>query len=191
MRAKLAVAIALVAVACGAVHVGGGATGSPLSVGQLKFKVMDTVGVPLFCDPDYYPVARMGGEQANEQLFGRLTGVQINLVDLLPGEQQPGLQLQQRRDQDQELGRRFEIKLAAALEMIDVGDHHIGQIDLQQIHLLAEDQRQQEIERSGEDVQIELELADTDPAAARARVEEMCRQLLANPVIENYAIEIG
>lgn len=38
---------------------------------------------------------------------------------------------------------------------------------------------------------IELELADTDPAAARARVEAMCRQLLANPVIENYAIEIG
>ena len=38
---------------------------------------------------------------------------------------------------------------------------------------------------------IELELADTDPAAARTRVEDMCRQLLANPVIENYAIEIG
>jgi phosphoribosylformylglycinamidine synthase PurS subunit len=38
---------------------------------------------------------------------------------------------------------------------------------------------------------IELELADSDPALARARVEDMCRQLLANPVIENYAIEIG
>jgi phosphoribosylformylglycinamidine synthase subunit PurS len=38
---------------------------------------------------------------------------------------------------------------------------------------------------------IELELADSDPVAARARVEDMCRQLLANPVIENYAIEIG
>src|ERR1043166_1372477 len=38
---------------------------------------------------------------------------------------------------------------------------------------------------------IELEVAQTDPAAARARVEEMCKQLLANPVIENYAIEIG
>ena len=38
---------------------------------------------------------------------------------------------------------------------------------------------------------IELDLADTDPALARARVEAMCRQLLANPVIENYAIEIG
>ena len=38
---------------------------------------------------------------------------------------------------------------------------------------------------------IELDLTDSDPAMARARVEEMCRQLLANPVIENYAIEIG
>jgi phosphoribosylformylglycinamidine synthase subunit PurS len=38
---------------------------------------------------------------------------------------------------------------------------------------------------------IELDLADSDPAIARARVEDMCRQLLANPVIENYAIEIG
>ena len=38
---------------------------------------------------------------------------------------------------------------------------------------------------------IELELAESDPAAARARVEDMCRQLLANPVIETYAIEIG
>jgi phosphoribosylformylglycinamidine synthase subunit PurS len=38
---------------------------------------------------------------------------------------------------------------------------------------------------------IELDLADADAAAARARVEDMCRQLLANPVIEDYAIEIG
>lgn len=38
---------------------------------------------------------------------------------------------------------------------------------------------------------IEIELAESDPAAARAHVEEMCRQLLANPVIENYTIDIG
>ncbi len=38
---------------------------------------------------------------------------------------------------------------------------------------------------------IELDLADTDTAAARARVEAMCQQLLANPVIEDYAIELG
>jgi phosphoribosylformylglycinamidine synthase PurS subunit len=38
---------------------------------------------------------------------------------------------------------------------------------------------------------IELELAETDPAAARAGVEAMCKALLANPVIEDYVIEIG
>jgi phosphoribosylformylglycinamidine synthase subunit PurS len=37
---------------------------------------------------------------------------------------------------------------------------------------------------------IELELDETDPARARAQVEAMCRRLLANPVIEDYAIEI-
>ena len=38
---------------------------------------------------------------------------------------------------------------------------------------------------------IELDLAEADPAAARAQVDAMCRQLLANPVIEDYAIEIN
>ena len=38
---------------------------------------------------------------------------------------------------------------------------------------------------------IELELADGDAAAAKARVEQMCEKLLANTVIENYNVEIG
>jgi phosphoribosylformylglycinamidine synthase subunit PurS len=37
---------------------------------------------------------------------------------------------------------------------------------------------------------IELDLAEADPSRARAEVEAMCRQLLANPVIEDYAIEL-
>jgi len=38
---------------------------------------------------------------------------------------------------------------------------------------------------------IEIELAETDPDRARDSVDAMCRQLLANTVIENYAIDIG
>jgi phosphoribosylformylglycinamidine synthase len=38
---------------------------------------------------------------------------------------------------------------------------------------------------------FELELTDGDEAAARERVQQMCEQLLANTVIENYDIEIG
>jgi phosphoribosylformylglycinamidine synthase len=38
---------------------------------------------------------------------------------------------------------------------------------------------------------IELELGDTDAARARARVGEMCERLLANPIIEDYDVEIA
>ena len=37
---------------------------------------------------------------------------------------------------------------------------------------------------------IELELTDDDPAHAREQAEAMCKQLLANPVIEDYTIEV-
>jgi phosphoribosylformylglycinamidine synthase len=38
---------------------------------------------------------------------------------------------------------------------------------------------------------IELDLAESDPEAARARVTEMCDKLLANTVIESYRVDIG
>jgi phosphoribosylformylglycinamidine synthase subunit PurS len=37
---------------------------------------------------------------------------------------------------------------------------------------------------------IEIELSETDPARIRQQTEAMCKQLLANPVTEIYAIEI-
>jgi phosphoribosylformylglycinamidine synthase len=37
---------------------------------------------------------------------------------------------------------------------------------------------------------IEVELAETDREKARRQVDAMCRQLLANTVIENYSIEL-
>jgi len=36
-----------------------------------------------------------------------------------------------------------------------------------------------------------LELEADDAAAARARTEEMCRKLLANPVTEDFLIEVS
>jgi phosphoribosylformylglycinamidine synthase len=37
---------------------------------------------------------------------------------------------------------------------------------------------------------VDLELEDMDPGTARAKVERMCRQLLAHPLIESYEIEL-
>jgi hypothetical protein len=53
----------LVTIACGAA--GPSPVGNRLTVDELKFKAMDTVGTPVYCDPDFYPVAREGGEQAS------------------------------------------------------------------------------------------------------------------------------
>ena len=38
---------------------------------------------------------------------------------------------------------------------------------------------------------LELKVEDQDPAQAKARVEEMCKRLLANTVVENFRVEVG
>jgi len=37
---------------------------------------------------------------------------------------------------------------------------------------------------------LEIEMSGQDPAKAKAALDEMCRRLLANTVIENYRIEV-
>ena len=65
MRAALAVAL-LAAVACGSTPAAPSPSpGAPMTVPQLKFAVMDAVGKPVYCDPDFYPIVRAGGEQEN------------------------------------------------------------------------------------------------------------------------------
>jgi phosphoribosylformylglycinamidine synthase len=38
---------------------------------------------------------------------------------------------------------------------------------------------------------VDLEVESNDAVGARAEVERMCEQLLANPLIESYEIELG
>jgi phosphoribosylformylglycinamidine synthase subunit PurS len=49
--------------------------------------------------------------------------------------------------------------------------------------------------RSVEDCRIGkfmvVKLSETDPTKAKAQVDEMCRKLLANPVIEDYVFQIS
>ena len=64
MKVLVAALAVLATFACGSAA-GTAAVGSPLSVSQLKFKVLDAVGQPIYCDPDYYPIARLDGEKTN------------------------------------------------------------------------------------------------------------------------------
>jgi phosphoribosylformylglycinamidine synthase len=38
---------------------------------------------------------------------------------------------------------------------------------------------------------IHLEVEGEDPALVQTRVEEMCRQVLANPVLEDFSVEVS
>jgi len=38
---------------------------------------------------------------------------------------------------------------------------------------------------------IHLEVEDEDPDRVQARVEDMCREVLANPVLEDFTVEVA
>ncbi|HEY2597788.1 MAG TPA: hypothetical protein VGJ79_04845 [Candidatus Dormibacteraeota bacterium] len=59
----VAVLAAILLVACGSASPS--PVGRPLNIYELKFKVMDMVGTPVYCDPDIYPITREGSELAN------------------------------------------------------------------------------------------------------------------------------
>ena len=109
------------------------------------------------------------GEPAR-QLLGRLLGLELGELGLLVGEERARLQLEQRRDQDEELAARVEVELVALGEVLDEREHDLGEIDLAQRQLVAEDERQQEVERPLERVEVELELADEGRRHRRRRL---------------------
>ena len=61
-----------------------------------------------------------------------------------------------------------------------------GLFDAPGAHPLAGEIRQVEVVRD-----LELDLAESDPAAARAQLDAMCARLLANTVIEDYTIDLA
>lgn len=44
----------------------------PLTLPQLKYQLMDRLGRPWFCDPDYYPIARQDERQLAIERFGEV-----------------------------------------------------------------------------------------------------------------------
>ena len=94
------------------------------------------------------------------QLLGGLLGLELGELGLLLREHRARFQLEQRGDQDEELAAGVEIELATVGEVRDEGDDDLGQVDLPQRQLLPQHEREQEVERPFERVEVQLELAD-------------------------------
>jgi hypothetical protein len=44
--------------------------------------------------------------------------------------------------------------------VVEIGEHDVRELDLQQVELVSQDEREQEVERTREDVEVELETAE-------------------------------
>ena len=96
--------------------------------------------------------------EALGQLLGRALGVELLLVLGLGIDEQARLQLAERRDEHEELRERLEIDLVGALELREVGQHDVDDRHLDELELLAQDEREQQVERPRERVEVEVEL---------------------------------
>ena len=111
------------------------------------------------------------GEPARELLRG-LLGVELGELGFLVREERPRLQLEQRRDEDEELAARLEVELLLLGEPLEERDDDAREVDVPQVELLLEDEREQQVERPLERVEVELELPDDhvpDPSAVTGR----------------------
>lgn len=86
MKRAFTLVVLVLAVACGS-----SSGGSALDIYQLKFKVMDEVGPPAFCDPDFYPIARSGGEQESaDAAYAQIQANSQLYADIVAHENLPG-----------------------------------------------------------------------------------------------------
>lgn len=120
MRPYLAVLVMAV-VACSSPASSPVPVGSPLSTPQLKFAVMDSAGKPAFCDPDFYPVARQGGEQANAIAdYPAIKGDALTYTAIVAHEHLPAGEL----NDDQKLALYRAWKLIRAIPLTQGGDQY-------------------------------------------------------------------
>jgi hypothetical protein len=93
------------------------------------------------------------------QLLGRFGRLEILEVGFA-GEQPARLQLEQGRDQDEELAAGVQVELIPLGQALHEREHDPGDIHLAQRQLLPQNQGQEQVERALERVEVELELAD-------------------------------
>ena len=105
------------------------------------------------------------GEPPRE-LLGRLFRIELRELGRLVREQRARLQLEQRRDEDEELAARLEVELLPLGQPLEERGDDAREIDVPQVELLLEDEREQQVERPLERVEVELELPDDHAADA-------------------------
>ncbi len=126
--------------------------------------------------PDAEPAILLGAEALDEpggsllhapvlrepsgELLRGLLWLELTELGGLVGEQRARLELEQRRHEDEELTARLQIEFVTLREALDEREDDGSDVDLPRLELLLQEQRQEEVERPFEGIELELELAD-------------------------------
>ena len=105
--------------------------------------------------------------QPARELLRRLLGLELGQLGGFVREQVPCLQLEQRRHEHEKLAARLEIELVALEQPFDERHDDPRDVHVREVQLLAQDQRQQQVEGACEGVQVQLELAHGVTSAGR------------------------
>jgi hypothetical protein len=97
--------------------------------------------------------------EARRELGGRLLGVELVELVVVRGDEEPGLELAERGHEHEELGDRGEVELSLDLgQPLGVAEHDRRDGHLDELELVAQDEGEQEVERPGKGVEIEVEV---------------------------------
>ena len=100
------------------------------------------------------------------QLLRRLLGAQVGEVGCSLREELAGLDLEHRAHEHEELSAGLEIEPALVLEPLGERRDDVGHLDLGEPQLLLEDERQQQVERALERVEVEVQHGGCHPREA-------------------------
>ena len=127
-----------------------GATSSKRSSGPTRRATLAAACVGQRAEHGGDVLERLALEQAGEQQVALLPQGQLVVeVDVgRPGQQAAGLELDERGGDQQELGGDVEIERLHPLDLGEVGVDDARQADLVEVHLLGQDELQEQVERT-------------------------------------------
>ena len=83
MKMRFPAVILLIGIAAAACGSAGTPLGVPLTAPQLKYRLIDRFGPPAYCDPDFYPLARLDVERANADAMYEKIRSQADVFDAI------------------------------------------------------------------------------------------------------------
>src|SRR6185295_13194131 len=119
--------------------------------------------------------------EAPRELLGCFLGLELTELCRFVREQRARLQLEERRDEHEKLTACLEIELVSRCHVLDESENDRRDVDVARLELLLQEQREKQVERSFERIELEIQLSDGRRKHAREASRAAGRACLSAP----------